>query len=121
MSVKNKTSYSNYEDAGITIGKNISKNRKKRDLTQRKLARLLYLEESSICNYESGKSEPRIPTLMKMCEVFHITMDQMVGFDISDKMVIIDPVEQKIVGFVLDFFREYKDEIVEIFISTNDK
>lgn len=63
----------------MKIAENIKFNRKALGLTQEKLANLLNGKKSLISNYENGHSTPDIYTLIKLADIFQITIDELVG------------------------------------------
>ena len=63
----------------MKIAENIKFYRKSQGLTQEKLANLLNGKKSLISNYENGYSTPDINTLIKLADIFQITLDELVG------------------------------------------
>ena len=53
--------------------------RKKAGMTQADLARKLHVRQYNISDYEIGRIEPSIETLCKMADVFHVSIDYLVG------------------------------------------
>ncbi len=51
--------------------------RLKNGLTQDELGEKLYLSRSSISNYEIGKFEPNIETIIAVADLFNITTDEL--------------------------------------------
>lgn len=63
------------------IGKNIKLLRRSLGLTQGALAEKLCGKKSLVSNYENGYSVPDIFTLVKLADIFDITLDELVGRD----------------------------------------
>lgn len=63
----------------MNLSENIKLYRKSMKLTQEKLANLLNGKKSLISNYENGYSTPDIYTLIKLADIFQITLDELVG------------------------------------------
>lgn len=63
----------------MKIAENIKLNRKALGLTQEKLASLLNGKKSLISNYENGYSTPDIYALIKLADIFQLTLDELVG------------------------------------------
>ena len=63
----------------MKIAENIKFYRKALGLTQEKLAKLLNGKKSLISNYENGYSTPDITILIKLADIFEITLDELVG------------------------------------------
>lgn len=53
--------------------------RKKNRKTQLQVANDLYIEPTTLCNYEKGKSEPNIETLCKLADYYKVSLDELVG------------------------------------------
>ena len=63
----------------MKLSENIKFYRKEMQLTQEQLANLLNGKKSLISNYENGYSTPDIYTLIKLADIFQITLDELVG------------------------------------------
>ncbi|MBQ8738352.1 MAG: helix-turn-helix domain-containing protein [Clostridia bacterium] len=61
------------------IGNKIRELRKKENLTQKDLAKMLYKSESAIRMWELGKSEPDIETLHLLSKIFNVPVDYITG------------------------------------------
>lgn len=61
------------------IGKNIRNYRKSMHTTQKQLAEKLGGTKSMVTNYETGYSLPDIFTLIKLADIFDVTLDELVG------------------------------------------
>ncbi len=70
----------------------INKLRRDRNISQKELASYLNVSQAQISKYESGLNEPDIGTLIKIAELFHVSLDDLLdihpGSDISDKEII---------------------------------
>ena len=58
---------------------NLKKYRKRKNLSQCKLAKTLHYGCTAIANYESGRNEPSIDSLIKLAEALDVTIDELVG------------------------------------------
>lgn len=63
----------------MKLSDNIKFYRKAMQLTQEQLANLLNGKKSLISNYENGYSTPDIYTLVKLADIFQISLDELVG------------------------------------------
>lgn len=63
----------------MTLSENIKFYRKSLKLTQEQLASLLNGKKSLISNYENGYSTPDIFTLIKLADIFQVSLDELVG------------------------------------------
>ena len=48
-------------------------------MTQKQVAEKLNVVESCYANWEQGRTEPNIAMLRKLCELFEITLDELVN------------------------------------------
>ena len=53
--------------------------REDQDMKQKDLAEMLNLKPSAISKYEKGVSQPGIQTLIKIADIFHVSVDYLVG------------------------------------------
>lgn len=51
----------------------------KKGLSQTELAKTLFLGQTSVSKYESGKQIPEMPTLQKIADFFDISIDYLLG------------------------------------------
>lgn len=61
------------------IGENIKALRKMHGMTQGDLALILGGKKSLVSNYENGYSTPDIYTLIKLADIFDVSLDELVG------------------------------------------
>jgi len=62
------------------LGKNISKIREKKKMTQYKLAKEIFADQSNLARIESGKVNPTIKTLLKISTVLKCNVKDLVDF-----------------------------------------
>ena len=48
-------------------------------MTQKQVAEKLNVVESCYANWEQGRTEPNIAMLRKLCEIFDITLDELIN------------------------------------------
>ena len=63
----------------LKIADNIRFFRKANSLTQEELSKQLGGSKNLVSNYETGISTPDIYTLVKLADIFDITLDELVG------------------------------------------
>lgn len=95
----------------MNVGENIKKSRKKKGLTQKKLAELTGIAEITIRQYESGKYEPKRENLRKISEALDLKQ-----YDLLDDYIFLKGVIKKI-------SKEYQiiDEIDKYLLKLNLK
>lgn len=70
----------------MNLGNKIIELRKKNNLTQEDLASKLNVSRQAISKYENNLSEPDIQTIKKLCEIFNISYNELLGYeDNNDK------------------------------------
>ena len=57
--------------------------RKNKKYSQEQLAQKLNYGYTAIANYESGRNEPSIDDLMKLARVLNVTLDELVGLELT--------------------------------------
>lgn len=50
-----------------------------RNLTQKQLSEMLDLSKNTVCEYEKGRAEPSIETLLKLSAIFGVSVDYLLG------------------------------------------
>ena len=68
----------------INVNENIRFLRKKKGWTQEKFSKKIGIKRSLVGAYEEGRSDPRLSNLLKMCEVFSISLDNILKKDVSN-------------------------------------
>lgn len=58
--------------------------RKKSGMTQAELAKKMHIQQYNISDYEIGRIEPNIQTLVKFADVFNVSIDFLVGRKTKD-------------------------------------
>lgn len=55
--------------------------RKESGKTQKELAKLLNTTDDSIYSWEKGRSQPSIEMIRKLCKIFDVTADYLIGLE----------------------------------------
>lgn len=76
------------ENLNFIIAKNLSALRKKNKLTQLQLAEMLNYSDKAISKWEKGESLPSVEVLHKLCKLYGVSMDYMVGDEKKEPKVI---------------------------------
>ena len=50
-------------------------------LTQRQVYEILNISPNGYASYEQGRTEPNIDTLKKLCSIFNVSADYLLGID----------------------------------------
>ena len=69
----------------IKIGKFIAQTRKEQNLTQRQLADALLISDKTVSKWECGKGLPEVSLMLPLCDVLHITVNELLTVEkVSD-------------------------------------
>lgn len=69
----------------MVFGERLKMLRNKKKLTQEELANKLDVTKACISCYENSTREPSINTLIKLSQIFSVSIDYLVGFDYVSK------------------------------------
>ena len=72
-----------------TLGERIKELREMNGLTQQELGKELFVSDKAVSKWETDKNEPEVGMLVKMAEIFHISMDYLTIGENGDKRVEI--------------------------------
>lgn len=61
-----------------TLAKRLKEYRKKTGLTQEQLSNALCMKRSAYAYYETGKTMPKLETLVKLASIYNVTLDDLV-------------------------------------------
>lgn len=78
----------------MNLGAQIKSYRTGLSLSQEELAELVYVSRQSISNWENDKTYPDIGSLLRLSEVFHVSLDTLVKGDIETMKQEIDAQER---------------------------
>jgi transcriptional regulator with XRE-family HTH domain len=68
----------------VKLNENMRSLRKRLKLTQDQFAAKLEIKRSLLGAYEEGRAEPKLELLQKIAEVFHVSVDDLIGKDLSN-------------------------------------
>ena len=81
----------------MEFAKNLKILRKHEGLTREQFAERLGVSKNIIYTYESEKSVPSTTILLKICNEFHVTPNQLLGFDFENDLNEVQKKFDKIV------------------------
>lgn len=99
----------------MTIGKRIAQLRDKRGWTQEQLATSIGISRAALSHYEKNRREPDAETLTKLADLFHVSIDYLVGRTASPTGIVDEDV-----GQFLDELELSDAELLERFSLTID-
>ena len=65
----------------MNLGKIIQNLRKEKNISQEELAEILNISRQTISNWENSKSYPDILTLIKLCNTYKLSLDELLKED----------------------------------------
>lgn len=74
----------------MEIGKQIKKYRNMKSMNQDDLSEKIYVSRQTISSWENNKSYPDIHSLILLCQVFDVSLDQLVKGDIEKMKTVIE-------------------------------
>lgn len=95
------------------IGKFIAENRKKKKLTQEMLAEKLGVTSRAVSNWENGKNMPDLSLFKPLCDIFEISINDLMSGEIVDNKNYTEKFEENIINTIsyVDKNKEKKDNI----------
>lgn len=63
------------------VGERIRQLRKQNNFSQKQLAKLLNVSNSTICNYETGVSKPDLSILVQLATIFNVSIDYLMDYN----------------------------------------
>lgn len=88
------------------IGYFISTQRKAKKLTQAKLAEKIFVSEKTISKWEKGNGIPDTNSLLKLCEIFGVSLDEL----LSGEKITKEDNENKKQKLILDMAKELEQK-----------
>ena len=85
----------------MDLGSRIKEEREKLNLSQDELAQRMDISRQAISKWETGKSYPDIETILKLSEVFHLSLDELVKGDKSFQENLIKKGRTSISGLTI--------------------
>lgn len=92
----------------VLFGKNIKKLRKENRYTQSELAILLGVTKSTIASYENDSRQPSYEVLIKLADVFHVSIDNII-LGSTDRVLKVNTLTEeqiKILQTLIDTFEK---------------
>ncbi len=108
------------------MNENLKKLRKQHGYTQQEIANMLNISRMKYNHYELKDSEPNIETLKKIADIFHITVDSLIGHEVPymlDKSSLSNE-QIKLIDKIINLSREQcmmVDAYVEGYLSGEHK
>lgn len=91
----------------MKFGENLYNLRKAAKMSQEKLAEKMDVTRQSVSKWENGESYPEMEKIMKLCDVFHCKINDLVHEDMTD----IDSLDEEIKMSVVKFKEEKQKKI----------
>lgn len=86
----------------MKFGDNLRKFRKNKKMSQEKLAEKMNVSRQSVSKWELSESYPEMSNILKLCDIFHCTINDLV----NDTLIDIDSLDEDIKMSVVKFKKE---------------
>ena len=63
----------------IGLSERLKELRVEKNLTQSELGQLLSVSQDTVSLWEKGKSTPTVEYILKLCQIFHVSADYLLG------------------------------------------
>ena len=90
------------------IGEFISANRKKKNLTQNELAKILKITNHTISNWENGKSMPSYELLIPLTKELDISISELINGEFESNKEEPNKVVEKTINFLINLDKDQK-------------
>lgn len=100
----------------MTFAERLRITRKECKLTQKEAAKALGITEGAYCSYEKGKREPNLEKLVKLSNLFDVSVDFLLNINKYKKDAELNQTEQKL----LEIFRQLNKQGQEYILQTLD-
>jgi transcriptional regulator with XRE-family HTH domain len=105
----------------MTFRKRLKNLRENSGFTQTDVAKALNINYKTISNYELGKREPDLKTLIEICDLFDVTADYLLGRTAHPhyyKQIALDVKSESLLNQFSTLPNKSKDDIIR-FVSLN--
>ena len=82
------------------FGKRLKQLRKQSGLTQKQLAKKLWVTKATISNYELYERSPSPEILIHLSEVFHVSTDYLLGIEAKKQVVDVTGLDAEEIAFI---------------------
>ncbi len=109
----------------LVIGEKIKKYRKEQKIPQQKLAKIIGISASHMCNIEKGRTKFELSTLMTVAEALGVNTDLLLYEQISKRgkmrAIVLDEIEEQLkdcnevqMQMLREFFHSEKSRLVQL-------
>ncbi|MDD4154739.1 MAG: helix-turn-helix transcriptional regulator [Bacilli bacterium] len=97
-----------------TFAQRLKELRTESKLSQAKLAERLKMSQSGLSNWETGDNQPDTGSLIKLADIFEVTVDYLIGrssikeskplidSEIASKIALLSPISQEAINNLVD-------------------
>jgi transcriptional regulator with XRE-family HTH domain len=101
------------------IGARLRYFRKKNGLTQENVSNVLHIDHTLISNYEIGRSEPNFEILVKLADIYNLSLDHLLGRN-KTKFYIFDVENEEWFIEILSAEEKKKDALKKMWVAIKD-
>lgn len=100
----------------VKVGKFIQKMRKEQSLTQRELAEKLNISDKTVSKWETGNGLPDVGLMMPLCELLHISVNELLSGEKLDDKQYYKKAEENIMDLLKEKAEAKKKIIMSLLI-----
>ena len=95
--------------------------RKSEKLKQCDIAKELNVSQTCYANYENGKREPSIDTLCKLADIYHVSLDYLVGREFANEIGYLSDEQKNVVLAMKQLNNSQLNEVLGIILRMIDE
>ncbi len=101
----------------VKIGRFIRAIRKEKNLTQREVAERLGISEKTVSKWETGNGLPEVSLMLPLCELFGISVNELLSGERLDEKRYFEKAEQNIMSLMEEKAKAKKRLILSVLIA----
>ena len=92
-----------------SFGDRIKRLRVRKNMNQEQVASILKVSSKAISHYENNLREPSLDTLIGMADLFHVSVDYLLGIDYG-RMIDVSGLSDKEINLIKDLIAEIREK-----------
>lgn len=101
----------------IKIGKFIAAMRREQNMTQRELADRLNVSDKTVSKWETGHGLPEVALMLPLCEIFHITVNELLSGERLDDATYFKKAEENMANLIQEKEEAKKKIVLSVIVA----
>lgn len=101
----------------IKIGKFIAALRREQNMTQRELADRLNVSDKTVSKWETGHGLPEVALMLPLCEIFHITVNELLSGERLDDATYFKKAEENMANLIQEKEEAKKKIVLSVIVA----